>query len=106
MPAVSKAQQRLMAAAEHGANFPMARKLRGSMTHQQLHDFAAGSMKNKPERASTKRQLHPKMVAHGQRVKEAHAHLSKAIPGFRQLPPRQQMMATQEHVRQRKKNGY
>ena len=48
MPAKSKAQQRLMAAAEHGANFPMARKLRASMTHQQLHDFATGSMKSKP----------------------------------------------------------
>lgn len=48
MPATSKAQQRLMAAAEHGANFPKARKLRQSMTHQQLHDFASGSMKGKP----------------------------------------------------------
>jgi hypothetical protein len=48
MPAKSKAQQRAMAAAEHGADFPLARKLRASMTHQQLHDFAAGSMKNKP----------------------------------------------------------
>ena len=49
MPSVSKAQQRLMAAAEHGANFPAAKKLRESMTHQQLHDFASGSMKDKPE---------------------------------------------------------
>lgn len=49
MPSTSKAQQRLMGAAEHGADFPMARKLRASMTHQQLHDFAAGSMKRKPE---------------------------------------------------------
>lgn len=48
MPSVSKAQQRLTAAAEHGASFPMARKLRASMTHQQLHDFASGSMKGKP----------------------------------------------------------
>lgn len=48
MPAKSKAQQRLMGAAEHGANFPMAQKLRQSMTHQQLHDFASGSMKGKP----------------------------------------------------------
>lgn len=49
MPAVSQAQQRLMAAAEHGATFPMARRLRKSMTHQQLHDFASGSMKGKPK---------------------------------------------------------
>ena len=48
MPAKSKAQQRLMAAAEHGADFPMAQKVRQSMTHQQMHDFAAGSMKGKP----------------------------------------------------------
>lgn len=49
MPSVSKAQQRLMGAAEHGANFPMARKIRQSMTHQQMHDFASGSEKGKPE---------------------------------------------------------
>lgn len=49
MPAKSKAQQRLMAAAEHGATFPLAEKLRESMTHQQLHDFASGSEKGKPE---------------------------------------------------------
>jgi len=28
-----------MATAEHGANFPMARKIRQSMTHKQMHDF-------------------------------------------------------------------
>lgn len=49
MPAKSKSQQRLMAAAEHGASFPMARKLRASMTHDQLHDFSVGSMARKPE---------------------------------------------------------
>jgi hypothetical protein len=48
MPSVSKAQQRAMGAAEHGADFPLARKLRASMTHQQLHDFASGSMAGKP----------------------------------------------------------
>lgn len=48
MPSKSKAQQRLMAAAEHGAEFPMAQKVRASMTHQQMHDFASGSMKGKP----------------------------------------------------------
>ena len=49
MPAKSKAQQHLMAAAEHGANFPMARKLRKSMSHQQLHDFAATKTKTLPK---------------------------------------------------------
>ncbi len=48
MPAKSQAQQKLMAAAEHGATFPMAEQLRRSMTHTQLHDFATGSMKAKP----------------------------------------------------------
>lgn len=49
MPAKSRAQQRLMQAAEHGATFPMAKKVRASMTHQQMHDFAVGSEKGKPE---------------------------------------------------------
>lgn len=50
MPAKSKSQQRLMAAAEHGATFPKAKQLRQSMTMQQLSDFASGSMKGKPEK--------------------------------------------------------
>ncbi len=49
MPSVSKKQGNLMRAAEHGANFPMARKVRASMTTQQLHDFASGSTKGKPQ---------------------------------------------------------
>lgn len=49
MPAVSRSQQRLMQAAEHNAQFPMARKVRASMTMGQLHDFASGSEKGKPE---------------------------------------------------------
>ena len=48
MPAKSKAQQRLMQAAEHGATFPMAKKVRASMTHDQMHDFAVGSEQGKP----------------------------------------------------------
>lgn len=48
MPAKSVAQQRLMQAAEHGAQFPAAKKIRQSMTHQQMHDFAVGSEKGKP----------------------------------------------------------
>ncbi len=48
MPSKSKSQQHLMAAAEHGASFPMARKVAASMSHRQLHDFAAGPMKGKP----------------------------------------------------------
>jgi len=49
MPAKSKAQANLMRAAEHGATFPMARKVRASMTHKQMHEFAVGSDKGKPQ---------------------------------------------------------
>lgn len=49
MPSKSIAQQHLMQAAEHGADFPMAKKVRSSMTHNQLHDFSVGSEANKPE---------------------------------------------------------
>ena len=48
MPAKSKAQQHLMAAAEHGADFPMAKEVRKSMTKSQMHDFAATPTKNLP----------------------------------------------------------
>jgi hypothetical protein len=49
MPAKSKAQQRLMAAAEHGASFPMAQQVRSSMTMKQLHDFASTRRKGLPK---------------------------------------------------------
>lgn len=52
MPSVSRAQQRLMQAAEHGATFAKAKKLRQTMTHQQLHDFASGSERGKPQRVT------------------------------------------------------
>ncbi len=48
MPCKSKAQQRLMAAAAHGATFPMAKQVRASMTLSQIGDFAKGSTKGKP----------------------------------------------------------
>lgn len=50
---MSRAQQRLMAAAEHGAKFTMAKKVRKSMTQAQMHDFAATSRKGLPERKKT-----------------------------------------------------
>jgi hypothetical protein len=49
MPSTSRSQQRLFQAAEHGARFALANKLRASMTREQLHDFAVGSMQGKPE---------------------------------------------------------
>ena len=48
MPAKSVAQQHLMAAAEHGAQFPKAKKLRASMTLKQLADYARTPTKGLP----------------------------------------------------------
>ena len=48
MPAKSKSQQRLMAAADHAATFPMAKQLRQSMSLQQLSDFARTKTKGLP----------------------------------------------------------
>ena len=71
MPAKSKAQQRLMAAAEHSAQFPLARKVYASMTHQQLHDFASGSMAGKP--------THVKAAPKAPAVQHPHANLGKYL---------------------------
>ena len=101
MPAKSKAQQRLMAAAEHGATFPLARTLRRSLTHQQLHDFASGSMKGKP--AHVARPLHPALAQRASATKAAHAHLTRHMPGYAGLPMAQKMRHMQAHVR---KQGY
>ncbi len=48
MPAKSKAQANLMRAAEHGADFQMAQKVRASMSMSQMHDFAVTKTKGKP----------------------------------------------------------
>jgi hypothetical protein len=68
MPAKSKAQQRLFQAAEHGATFPMAEKLRDSMSHDKLREFAVGSEARKPEHAPkmrTQRTGYVEMTHHG-----------------------------------------
>lgn len=57
MPAKSKAQQRLFQAAEHGAKFPMAEKLRATLPHSTLHEFASGSEAGKPQHVQ--RMPHP-----------------------------------------------
>lgn len=55
MPAVSQAQQKAMAIAEHSPS-----KLKGKnkgllkMSHKQLHDFASTSRKGLPKKASRK----------------------------------------------------
>jgi len=50
MPAVSKAQQRLMQITEHAPDKlnPENRDV-ANMSHKQLHEFASGSEKGKPE---------------------------------------------------------
>jgi hypothetical protein len=53
--AVSKSQQRLIQAAEHGAEFPKAEAIRASMSYAQMHNFAIGSEKGKPEHVKPKR---------------------------------------------------
>lgn len=55
MPAKSKSQQRLMAAALHGSTFKKAREIRASMSNEQIHDFAWGTMKGKPEHSKKKK---------------------------------------------------
>ena len=60
MPAVSTAQQHAFQAAKAGANFPLARKLRASMSSEKLDEFASGSEAGKPEhvRSSTSTAAH------------------------------------------------
>ncbi len=55
MPSESRAQQRLMALAEHDPK-KLYKKNRGllRMTHQQLHDFAATKTSDLPERKKKK----------------------------------------------------
>ena len=55
MPAVSKKQRRLMGAAEHGADFPMAKKVRKSMKPSALRDFAKTKEKGLPEKKGKKK---------------------------------------------------
>ncbi len=58
-----------MQAAEHGATFPLAQKVRESMTHSQMHDFAVGSEKNKPVHVKPKQS----------RAGHPHANLGKYL---------------------------
>jgi hypothetical protein len=45
------------------------------------------------------KKLHPALVAHGQKVKAAHAHLTATKPGYAQLPMKQRMTHIQDHIR-------
>jgi len=48
-PARSRSQQRLFAAAQHGATFKKAKQLRATTTPAQREEFARGSLKGKPQ---------------------------------------------------------
>ena len=87
MPSVSRAQQHLFQAAEHGAKFPAAEKISASMSHQQMHDFAVGSEKGKPEHVkhskadekSHRVKLHGHAVRHGHGGGRAEAYVDGAM---------------------------
>ncbi len=72
MPSVSKSQQRLFAAAAHGASFPMAEQLRRSMPEAKLEEFTHGSMKAKPVHVA-------KPKARMAKMKMPHANLGKFL---------------------------
>lgn len=69
MPSRSKSQQHAMAAAANGAQFPLAQKLRSTMSLGQLSDFASTPTKGLPshvkpasaakERSATGSSSHP-----------------------------------------------
>lgn len=52
------------------------------------------------------KKLHPAMKAHAKAVTQAHAHLSKTVPGFTQLHPHERIRQTQAHVKKQKSGGY
>ena len=66
MPAKSKAQANLMAAAEHGASFPLARTIRSEMSHAQMRDYAVTPQKGLP--------AHVAQAGHPSRNLGAHLH--------------------------------
>lgn len=55
--------------------------------------------------AKHEQKLHPKMAQRASMVKEAHAHLSAAVPEYGKAPARQRMMMTQHHVNLRLGKG-
>lgn len=92
-------EQKLVA--EYGPNNPRA--VFGTMN-------AIGAMKGNKETAEGRQMeakheakaMHPAMVAHGRKVKAAHAHLAATSPRFRQALPAQRMQMVQNHIRRTK----
>lgn len=63
MQATSQSQQRLFAAAEHGATFPKARQLRQRMTLAKLREFSTTKRTGLPNRAANVRTLATRLTA-------------------------------------------
>lgn len=59
MPAKTQKQANLMRAAEHGASFPKAQKIRATMTPQQMQDFSTVKPAPQPH-ANLGKYLHPR----------------------------------------------
>jgi hypothetical protein len=85
MPSKSKAQANLMRAAEHGASFPLAQKVRSSMSLGQMHDFAVTPNKGlpshvkatKPASAAKERSETGSSMGHPHKNLGAYLHKSK-----------------------------
>ncbi len=72
-----------MQAAEHGADFPMAKKVRASMTQGQMRDFAVGSERGKPMHVPSQVPEHKTRAAAKQRealraTTESHAYNNRS----------------------------
>jgi len=83
MPATSKAQQRLMAAAAHGASFKKAQDVRQSMTLKQLKDFSEKPAKSLPARKTEISKTETEISKHADGVKHQPAmkHSAGRKPG-------------------------
>jgi hypothetical protein len=65
MPSVSGSQQRLFGAVRGGAQFPLARHLRATMSARSIHDFAATQRRGLPAHVAPphKKRLADRMTA-------------------------------------------
>ncbi len=106
MPKFLENRLRAQAAKEGKTGRAADRYVYGAMNNMgAMHgnqETAKGARMDAKHARDTGRPLHPALAERSRMVKEAHAHLKQAIPGFHKLPPRQQLMATQHHVKLRK----
>ena len=79
MPAKSRAQAQLMGAAEHGADFPMARKVRSSMSLSQMADFAKTPRATLPAHVAAPKMPTEKMPGRPMPKMHPHSNLGKYL---------------------------